>query len=695
MRIGPMSSALQPGAAVGCGVGLRVGWKQLAVAALMVSTGCGRTGLDFIRFSDSASAGDDAGDDTDTSDTESDSDSDSDSDGRDTDTTPSSGNPTSATITVTETETITITDSVTDTIGPDVPDDLECEVAAQCEFGDPCTTASCEDGFCVFTPRDDDFDGHAPLECGGDDCNDLNPNTHPGLPEDCFDGDDNDCNGVSDCFDPVCEGVPDCGCTPAPGGEVCTNGQDDDCDTTVDCNDVDCIGTPTCGCAMSEGLLCGNGFDDDCDDLIDCDDPDCAGDEVCACQGAIESCDNDADDDCDLLIDCADPDCEGLFPCTCVGAPEPEQCDDGLDNDCDDLPDCADPDCFVAPACSDCEAEICNDGIDNNCNDQIDCADPACAFDPECAPTPELCNNGLDDDNDQLIDCADPDCVNAPVCVQSQSSCDTAALINGSGTFFGDTTGNTNNTEGTCGGGAGEAVFFFVLTEPSRVILDSIGSEFDSVLYVRSGSCESGAEVGCDDDSGGVFFSARLDFTLLYPGTYFVFLDGFTIDPFGGPNEGAFQLNVEIIENPPEICDDIIDNDGDVYADCADPDCTTAPGCAGCNAGANPTAEFGVEACTDGQDNDCDGDIDCDDEDCSASDFYVTECCNGEDQNGNGIADDFNCRCNNDSECQDGQICYDHTANSCGIPCDQFFGDVCPFVAAGSSCNLATTQCEF
>ena len=33
--------------------------------------------------------------------------------------------------------------------------------------------------------------------------------------------------------------------------------------------------------------------------------------------------------------------------------------------------------------------------------------------------------------------------------------------------------------------------------------------------------------------------------------------------------------------------------------------------------------------------------------------------------------------------------------DACGIPCTSFFGDVCPFVAPGSTCNEATDQCEF
>lgn len=641
------------------------------------TTGCGRTDVSVA----SGSAGASATDGSPTSDT---------IDTVDGTLTDGPG-PTSPTVTITEGE--TETDSGPPTTGDPPPPPPSCTIDLECDSPDPCVVGRCDGGLCTEVPRDLDEDGFPPLACGGTDCNDLNPNTFPGAPEDCFDGDDNDCNGVSDCFDPVCDDVPDCGCTPSP--EQCTGGEDEDCDTTVDCNDPDCIGTPACGCAPAESGLCVNGFDDDCDGAIDCSDPDCLADPACVCAATPEQCDDGTDDDCDLLIDCADPDCDGLFPCTCVGGPSPESCGNGVDDDCDSQVDCADSDCVLSPACAMCMPEVCDNGGDEDCDGLIDCADDACLFDPSCAPVPELCNNGLDDDFDGAIDCDDPDCAAVPICAQSQSNCLTAATIFGSGTFFGDSSGNTNNTEGSCGGGAGEAVFELVLNAPSLVELTSVGTSFDSVLYVRRGSCEFGQEIGCDDDSGGMF-AASLTFTLLEPGVYFIFLDGYTIDPVGGANDGPWQLNVDITANPPEICDDGIDNDGDVYADCGDPDCVTAPNCAGCVVGgADPTAEFGTMRCTDGIDNDCDGTIDCDDEDCSASDFYVTECCNGFDQNGNGIPDDFNCRCNNDSECDGGQICYDDTANTCGLPCDAFFGNICPFVAPGSVCNLATQQCQF
>lgn len=262
-----------------------------------------------------------------------------------------------------------------------------------------------------------------------------------------------------------------------------------------------------------------------------------------------------------------------------------------------------------------------------------------------------------------------------------------------------------SETKGVCGGDAGEAVFFFVLPQPAQVTLDSIGTSFDSTLYVRTGVCDSGQEIGCDDDSGGTF-AALLQFgfsttgksppaPLLLPGTYFVFLDGYTVDPDGGANEGPFQLNVVIDFDIDEVCGDGFDNDGDIFVDCADSDCSATPPCNNCLLGGPGEPEFGAAACTDGLDNDCDGTSDCADNDCSASDWYVTECCDDDDDNGNGIPDDFNCKCASDADCPLGQFCYTHTAFTCGIPCDQFFGTVCPHVAAGSFCSDVTHQCEF
>jgi hypothetical protein len=580
-------------------------------------------------------------------------------------------------------------------VKPDKPpgDTGACVIAADCDDQDACTKDGCYAGQCQYAPRDMDGDGHVAVECGGDDCNDYNPATYKGHAEVCGDGDDNDCNGVADCLDPACENKPGCVCVPDPGGENCSNGKDDDCDGFADCNDPGCAGTPACGCAPSE-THCHDGADDDCDKLIDCDDPDCAADTLCACAGKTELCKNGKDDDCDLVVDCADSDCQSDPACTCVPPGKPEVCTNDKDDDCDLLVDCADPDCLYTPACQQCTPEKCTDGLDNDCNNLIDCADPACFLDPACAPVPEICNNGLDDDHDKLVDCEDPDCKNNPLCVIEQSNCLTAKLIGGSGTYTGNTAGHKNYTKGTCGGDAGEAVFYFVLGQPTKVHLDTAGTSFDSVIYIRRGACEDGKEVACDDDTGGQW-AAQVDIPILYPGTYFVFVDGYTIDPQGGPNEGPFVLNVKLTPNPPEICDNGIDDDGDHYVDCADPNCTSVGKCLNCNAGKPPAPEFGPARCKDGQDNDCDGKADCKDDDCNASEYYKIECCNGTDDNGNQIDDEYACRCASNADCPSDNICYTHSAWSCGPPCTAFFGNVCPFVAPGSYCSTATDQCEF
>lgn len=560
-----------------------------------------------------------------------------------------------------------------------------------CSSSDACWIPACVLGFCTRTLRDRDADGYVDGLCGGSDCNDLNHLAYPGATEACTDGTDNDCNGVSDCFDPVCEGGP-CGCQPASGGEDCSSGMDDDCDGAIDCGDTDCLGTVDCGCTTES---CTNSSDDDCDDSIDCDDSDCAGHPACVCAAKPEICSNGADEDCDGLVDCSDPDCVFSSQCLCL-IPKAEVCGDGKDNDCDGLVDCGDPNCFTSTSCAICSTEQCESGQDEDCDGLIDCSDPTCAFDDACPPRQEECDNDRDDDLDGLGDCNDPDCENTQICRAKQNTCRTARVISplASAVYEGDTSGQLSNFHGSCGGAAGEAVFRLELNEPLNVHLDTVGTSFDSVLYVRRGSCAFGLEIGCDDDSGGFQWSSALDFPLLEPGTYFIYVDGLTVDVGGGPNEGPYVLNVEV-SPVVEICGDQLDNDDNGYADCADVACSAEAVCMGCNDGEEPVAEYGTSRCTDGEDNDCDGFVDCLDDDCSASDENITECCNGIDQNGNGIPDDFNCRCRSNLDCSGGQLCYTSTVGACGIPCDNFFGEICPFLAPGSSCNLTTRQCEY
>ncbi len=83
-------------------------------------------------------------------------------------------------------------------------------IKVDCDDNDPCTNDTCDPttGKCHYTHATLDLDGdgyfaplpgHRPGDPGscGDDCDDTNPNAHPGGIEVC-DGVDNDCNGIID-----------------------------------------------------------------------------------------------------------------------------------------------------------------------------------------------------------------------------------------------------------------------------------------------------------------------------------------------------------------------------------------------------------------------------------------------------------------------------------------------------------------
>ncbi|MEK6676847.1 MAG: putative metal-binding motif-containing protein, partial [Planctomycetota bacterium] len=193
----------------------------------------------------------------------------------------------------------------------------------------------------------------------------------PGGAANCFNGEDDNCDGLTDHADPNCQTA-----------EVC-NGFDDDNNGTVDNGfaglGIPCVvgmgictraGTTVCtddgtgtrcsvnpGNALTEGPIggarCLDNLDNDCDGLTDINDPNCQGPEKC---DGLDNDDNGEIDEAfpDLGQACSpglgqcqrfgtivcSPDMFHTFCNVTPGLPEPEgpsgiTCNDGIDNDCD------------------------------------------------------------------------------------------------------------------------------------------------------------------------------------------------------------------------------------------------------------------------------------------------------------------------------------------------------------------------
>ena len=566
-----------------------------------------------------------------------------------------------------------------------------CDAAGGCAAGFTCDAVPLAGDFapmpplvcvpddrCVRFCDDPDNDGIcAPDDIcpAGDDRVDSNGN---GIPdacdgpvggEVCLNGLDDDRNGLIDCADPICFGLPEC----TGLFENCVNGLDDDGNGLTDCADPFCFGLPDCGSAAE---LCTDFVDNDLDALVDCADPDCARDPNCL---LVEICDDGFDNNRDGFVDCSDPTCSAAA--ACVGT---EICNDLLDNDRDGLTDCADRDCALQPGCL-VLAEVCGNGIDDDRNGLVDCADPACVGTTSCLPSTEVCNDLVDNDGDRRIDCGDTDCAGDPACPTGPQSCVSPIVITDFGVSTGATLPGTSSAAGSCVDSSGtEAVFAFTPPTTGTVCMRTRGSSFNTLLYARSSCANAASEITCNDN--GRNQQSEISFSTVAGQTYFIFVDGVS------GATGSYVLAVTEGTCPAlgfENCTDGIDNDSDFFADCADTDCFStsscltsaevctdrvdndrdgAIDCADTDCVANAAClPPGAEVCNDLFDNDRDGATDCADSDCTANPLCIrppeTNCTNRIDDDGDGAIDCFDSNCVGSTSCDVFELCADGIDN--------------------------------
>ena len=125
-------------------------------------------------------------------------------------------------------------------------------------------------------------------------------------------------------------------------------------------------------------------------------------------------------------------------------------------------------------------------------------------------------------------------------------SCASPTVIAAQGGTFTGTTSGVSPLAGTCGSTATspERVYQWTPAVSGTATIQTCGAgtNFDTVLYMRGGSCASGTAVACNDDAcanaSGMNRASRITPTVTAGQTYFIVVDGY------GGAQGTFTLTV-------------------------------------------------------------------------------------------------------------------------------------------------------
>ncbi len=122
----------------------------------------------------------------------------------------------------------------------------------------------------------------------------------------------------------------------------------------------------------------------------------------------------------------------------------------------------------------------------------------------------------------------------------SATTCGATAIAGGprAAAATGSTSARDARTSGSCEGrNSPEAAFTWTAPASGAYTFDTVGSTYDTVLYVRDGLCV-GAELGCNDDAAGLGLRSLVTARLAEGQTVTIFVDGY------GGDSGSFVLNI-------------------------------------------------------------------------------------------------------------------------------------------------------
>jgi hypothetical protein len=240
-----------------------------------------------------------------------------------------------------------------------------------------------------------------------------------------------------------------------------------------------------------------------------------------------------------------------------------------------------DAECADTNPCTDdhCTGGQCTHGP-SGCDDQNPCTDDVC--DPNVGCLHATNNLPCSDGNA----CTSADVCGGGVCVGGAPSagcaaCQAVAVIPPAGGTFVGTTNGTSTIAGSCGSSttSPERVYAWTPTTSGTATIQTCGNgtNYDSVVYVRGGSC-TGPEIGCNDDACDVSGVGRKGSRLTVPvtagTTYYV-----TVDGFAG-RRGTYALSV----SPPSTCGNNVregaeECDGTAASGCVTGRCSTSCTC--------------------------------------------------------------------------------------------------------------------